>query len=50
MQTELTSSAIGFFCLDKLPEIKGSAELLPREAFAEDQPVSLPSSPPALVY
>ena len=46
-QTQLTSSGIGFFCLDKLPEIKGSPVLLLREGFAEDQPVCLPSSPPA---
>lgn len=43
------SSASAPFCLDTLPEIKGSPVLLVREGFAEIQPEGLPSSPPAFV-
>lgn len=37
------------FCLDKLPAFTGSPEFLLREIFAEDQPVTLPSSPPTTI-
>lgn len=33
------------FCLDKLPEFTGTPVFLLRDIFAEDQPVTLPSSP-----
>lgn len=37
------------FCLDKLPEFTGTPVFLLRDIFAEDQPVTLPSSPPTRI-
>jgi len=37
----------GFFCLDRLPELKVMPAFRGREGFADDQPAVLPSSPPA---
>lgn len=42
------SFAIGLFCLDKFAEFPSGPEFLLREGSADDQPVCLPSSAPAV--
>jgi hypothetical protein len=42
------SLATGLFCLERLPTFTTGPECLLREGSAEDQPIGLPSSPPAM--
>lgn len=42
------SFVAGLFCLERLPAFTTGPEFLLRDGSAKDQPVSLPSSPPAM--
>lgn len=45
---EIGSFTAGLFCLERFPALTIGPEFLLREGSDNDQPVSLPSSPPAM--